>query len=182
MKKTNKILIKKISDKVFSQKGFDERGCYGSKCQDVCCKHGCDVDFDSYKIIFKNRKIIEKELNDKLENCFEKRFYNSKEFLGGKVVRSKKMENGFCAFHNKQGKGCVLYKLVSKKKIDKKAVPSICKLFPISWENGKLCLYSEDGDIIPKSCNVFEKNNKTKKSIFQTQEKEIKDIFKCDSL
>lgn len=177
MKAVKKIVIKKISKKVFTQKGFDERGCYGCDCKDLCCRHGCDVDFRCFEEIFKNRRIIEKALGKKLEDCFEKRIYNSREYLGGKVARSKKLETGFCAFHNKEGKGCVLYKLVSKKKISRVSVPSICRLFPISWGDDTLYLYNEEDGSIPKSCNIFEKQNKTKKSIFETQEKEIKDIF-----
>ena len=119
--------------------------------------------------------IIEKKIN----NCFEETFSKDSEYLENNSIRSVKGENGFCVFHNKQGKGCVLYQLVQLGEIsNRRIIPSICRLFPLTWNNGELKVYDEQENcIIPNDCNCIEQENTTKKNILETQEPEIGDIF-----
>jgi len=174
----DKLNIKKISKSLYKFRGFDERGCYGSKCQCQCCQYGADVDKEAYDLIKKNRKIIEKRLNKKLEDCFHKTWYKDDEYLGGSHTRTKMGNTGYCIFHmsNIEGKGvkgCLLYFLASKKKISKRIVPTICRLYPISWGNETLYLT----DDFEKECNCLCNKNNSKENILETQKKDIEDIF-----
>ncbi len=173
----NKIKINKISKEVYQTKGFDEKGCYGCSCDDACCKYGCDVDKESLILIFENRNIIESKTGIKLENCFERKFSNDKEFLGKNSKVSKIGKNGYCIFHKKEGKGCNLYEVVLENKINRRLIPSICRMFPISWDKGRIIMYDEMGIEIPPTCNIFDKENATIKNIFETQKNEMEDIF-----
>jgi len=174
-----KIKISKISKKCFLQKGFNEKGCYGCKCDDACCKYGTDFDQESFNLVIQNKDIIEKLIGKKINDCFRKTFSKDSEYLGNNSIRSVKGENGFCIFHSKQGKGCILYQLVRSGKIsNRRIIPSVCRLFPLTWDNGKLQVYDEqEGYIIPHDCNCIEKENTTKKNILETQKSEIEDIF-----
>lgn len=174
-----KIKILKISKKCYSQKGFNEKGCYGCKCDDSCCKYGADFDQEAFDLVIQNRQVLEKYLEKEIKDCFEATFSKDSEYLGGNSIRSIKGDNGFCVFHNKQGKGCLLYQLVQSEEIsNKRIIPSICRLFPLSWDKSELKIYDEqDNSIIPIDCNCIEDENKTEKSILETQKKEIDDIF-----
>jgi hypothetical protein len=173
----------KISDQCFTQKGFNEAGCYGCDCNDSCCKFGADFDKESYDLVIANNEEIEKLVNRKIEDCFEKEWSNDSEFLGNNSIRSVKGDHGYCIFHNTEGKGCILYKLESQGKINRRIIPSICRLFPLSWENGNLIVYHEQKDsVIPHDCNCVESINTTSKNILETQKEEILDIFNLDVL
>jgi hypothetical protein len=169
----NKIKISTISRDVFYQKGFDDRGCYGCACQDTCCTHGCDVDRESYHLIFEYRELIEELVGVKLEDCFEENWSGDKEYLGGNSIRSKRGQSNFCIFNVHAGKGCILYHLVSEVKVPRRIIPSICRLYPLTWDNGGIGL---EKDCEP-TCNCLEKENHSQSNIFETQKHEIKDIF-----
>ncbi len=67
--------------------------------------------------------------------------------------------------------------------INKRIVPSICRLFPLSWEHGKLIVYTEQkekGCVIPRDCNCVKSENTTSKNILETQKNAINDIFDID--
>ena len=184
-----KIKISKISKKCYSQKGFDSRGCYGCNCDDSCCKYGADFDKEAYDLVIQNKKIIEPLVECQVEKCFESKFSNDKEFLGENSIRSLKGKNGFCVFHNKNRKGCILYKLVNTKGINKRIIPSICRLFPLSWENSTLIVYNELENTdqfplatIPIDCNCMELENTTSNNLVETQKKEIDDIFDINEI
>ncbi|NUM37158.1 MAG: hypothetical protein HUU50_21655 [Candidatus Brocadiae bacterium] len=177
----NKIKILKISQKCYSQRGFDDRGCYGCKCDDSCCKYGADFDKTSYDLVIQYRHLIEPLIHQQIEKCFENNFSGDPEFLGQNSIRSLLGENGFCSFHKKNAKGCILYELALGKKIDKRIIPSICRLFPLSWFHGELLVYHEQPNaVIPHDCNCIETENSTFKNILETQKNEILDIFDLD--
>lgn len=172
-----KIKILKISKKCYLQKGFDDHGCYGCECDDSCCKFGADFDKESYDLVAENKQIIGEIIGKRIENWFEIKFSNDLEYLGKNSIRSIKGENGYCVFHKQKGKGCILYQLVSSGKItNRRIIPSICRLFPLSWNKSELIVCDEEGGTIPKDCNCL-KSNITRKSLFDTQKKEIDDIF-----
>ena len=178
MVKKDKITITHISERLLSHKGFDEIGCFGCPCKDACCRFGADIDKESYDLIWKNKAAIETLIKRPLSECFEKEWSGDPEYLGGNSIRSTVNKKGFCSFHMPDGKGCALYFLLRTKNIDRRLIPSICRLFPITWENGNLSLYSELPEHkIPKTCNTVDPNNVTKQSIYETQQKEIEDIF-----
>ena len=172
----DKIPIKKVSAGCHKQKGFDSRGCLGTNCGDACCRYGADFDQESANIVFQNRKKVERLIKNKLEKCYLKVTLNDPEFLGGNARRSR-VRDGFCVFHNPHGKGCVLFVLATRGEIPIRAVPSICRLYPLTWGNGRIIVY----DQIEKGCNTVIRSNKTKDSAFQTQKKAIEDIFSLGS-
>ncbi len=177
----NKIKISEVSKRAISQKGFDEKGCFGCKCKDSCCRFGADFDKEAYDLVVLNKNLIEPLVNRKIEDCFEKKWSSDKEFLGNDSIRSVKNDQDFCIFHNTKGKGCMLYHLVNTQKIDRRMVPSICRLFPLSWNKRKLIVADEEkGSVIPDDCNCVDPENTTSKSIIETQKKEIEDIFEIE--
>lgn len=173
-----KIPIKKISSLCHSKKGFDARGCYGCACTDLCCQYGADFDAESHALVVKHRKLIESMIGRKIESCFSKGWSNETEYLGGNMIRCNTGPDGFCSFHNPKGKGCVLYMLTNKRKISRRIVPSICRIFPLTWDGGKLMFYEEDGGYkLPRSCNCVEAENKTCENVLQSRKEEFEDIF-----
>jgi len=168
-----KIEITKIAKKVLSFRGLGHKGCYGADCDDECCKYGADIDKESYDLIFKNRKSVEKAIEAKLEDCFKDAWYDEEDFLGGNGTETKVGKSGFCMFHNPKGKGCVLYELVNVNKLPRRIIPSICRLYPLTWRGGELTVA---GDIYDScDCKLSQKN------ILETQKKEIEDIFEIRS-
>ncbi len=171
----DKIFISKISEEVHQLKGFDETGCYGCSCDDACCSYGADVDKLSYQLIIQYKDFIEPVIQEKIENCFEDSWLNDKEFLGEAAIRSK-TKKGKCIFNLQEKKGCILFKLVFNDHFPPRLIPSICRLYPITWQHGQLEIYK----LIEPQCNCLDIKNKSKSSIFMTQQKAIEDIFEID--
>ena len=166
------IKIFRIAEEVFRHRGFDEMGCYGSSCHDSCCRYGCDVDKEAFDLITANRGGIEKEIGLRIEDCFEKEWTNDDDFLGDNSIRAIK-RGDYCAFHFSDRKGCVLFHLVFKEGLPKRMVPSICRLYPLSWDKGEIHMYSH----IESTCNCMQGNNKASKNIMETQQEQVRDIF-----
>jgi Fe-S-cluster containining protein len=165
----DKIRIDSFSNEIVEKKGFDEVGCYGCSCKDACCKYGADIDINAYKKIIEKRELVESLIDMKIEDCIEEDDEDP-EFLGGSAKRSKVVD-GFCAFHLREGKGCALFKLNHDGKADRDIIPSICRLYPLNWEKGRL-YFDED---IEDTCNCLTGN--AKRSIMETQLKDAKEIF-----
>ena len=173
--KKSKIVINEIHKEVLTKKGFDHRGCYGSPCKSACCRYGCEVDKESYNLIFKNKKLIEGRLGINLDDFFEKEWSNDKEYLGNNSVDTK-TRNGYCVFKLNEAKGCILFELAFNKQVSKRIIPSICRLYPLTWGGGELMVT----DDYEKSCNCIHKDNKATKNILETQIEHIKDIFRIE--
>ena len=176
-----KIKIKNISILCASHKGFDDRGCIGCNCDDSCCKFGADFDEEAYQFVIQHKDKIEKLIGVKIEDCFEKEIHKYSDYLGGQMRRSK-MKGRYCVFHKLNKKGCTLYQLVHEEKISPRILPTICKTFPLSWENDKILLYNEQADsVIPIDCNCLEIANTSTKSILETQKDIIDDVFEIEN-
>jgi hypothetical protein len=180
----NKIPLTQISPNCHTQKGFDSRGCYNSNCQDLCCKcliedkFGADFDKESYELVIKHKDLIQPLVNRPIETCFDTKFSGDKHFRGNNSIRSLKGENDYCVFHKKDKKGCILYDLVLNSDIDLRIIPSICRLFPLTWDKHTLIVYNEQKDsFIPKDCNCSDSTNTTSKTLLETQKSAIADIF-----
>ena len=171
----NKIKISRISRDVYSQKGFDEHGCIGCQCKDMCCREGADVDKEAYDLILKHKDRIERISNIKFEDFFEHTWSGDTDFLGGNSIRSKVGTSGYCVFRIQDNKGCVLFKLVMEDGVSRRIIPSICRLFPVTWDNETLAYYERKH--IPSTCNCLELSNTTERSIFETQQEAIEDIL-----
>jgi len=162
----------KVSEEIYFQKGFDEIGCYGSSCQDACCRFGSDVDKESYELICQNRDLIEKKLGFSLEECFTKEWSNQADFLGGNSI-STTVINGSCAFHVSASRGCVLFQLVMQENYPKRMIPSTCRLYPLTWDHGIMRVV----DSVEKCCNCLDPFNKSIRALWETQKEAIEDIF-----
>ncbi len=118
------------------------------------------------------RNAIEKELEVSVEDCFTGEWSGDKEFLGGDSTESEVGSSGYCMFHVAKGKGCVLYRLVTEKRLPRRLIPSICRLYPLTWAGGEL-LIAEDSY---PSGNCLQ-DNRPNKNRLETQRHEIEDIF-----
>jgi Fe-S-cluster containining protein len=172
-----KIKISKISEEVYSVRGFDEQGCIGSACQDMCCAFGADVDKESYDLIREHRAKIEHISSLRFEDFFEQKWSDDRDFLGGNSIRSRISTAG-CVFRLPGQKGCVLFKLAEQDNLPRRIIPSICRLFPLTWNNETLEYYAKED--IPATCTCRGKNNITERTIFETQQEAINDIFEID--
>ncbi|OGV70349.1 MAG: hypothetical protein A2283_13955 [Lentisphaerae bacterium RIFOXYA12_FULL_48_11] len=174
-----KIKISAISEKCHVQKGFGQDGCLGSNCGDACCRYGADFDRTAFNLVFKHRELTESLTGIKLEHCFEGEWSGDRDFLGGDSIRSNVGPSGYCVFHMPEGKGCVLYKLVFNAGVSRRILPSVCRLYPLTWDRGKLSVYDErdDGDIIEPDCVCLDPDKSSVFNLLVTQKHEIDDIF-----
>jgi hypothetical protein len=167
-----KIPITAIDKAVHSFRGIDEEGCFRTECDDECCKYGADVDKETYELIVEHKRIIETEIGINIERCFKKGWLNDEPYLGGNAIQTRVGPHGFCTFHMPSGKGCVLYRLVNERGLPRRLIPSICRLYPLTWAEGKLCIAD---DLYP-TCNCMKKDG-FGQNILATQIKEVEDIF-----
>lgn len=175
----HKIPINKIQKKIFKQKGFPTgpfNTCLTCPCGKTggggaCCDIGVYVDKESYNLIMKHKKGLEKVMGMDIKKCFKGQWLKDADFLGGTAIETRN-RNGYCIFRARSGQGCELVNFVLKHKLPKRMIPSACRLYPITWDNN--CLFLEK---IKKNCVCVDKKNKTKKSIYESQKKELEDIF-----
>lgn len=172
-----KIRITNIDPRTKTQPGLFGDGCYGStKCNDDCCEYGCDVDLVTLKLIGKHRRLIEPLIKAKIEDCFSTELKKDDDYIGGAyretAVRKK---DKLCAFHMIGKRGCSLFYLWAEKGLPKRIVPTICRVYPITWHRGKLFIDTP----LRKDCVCKEKAAKDicVPSLFETQKKEIRALF-----
>ena len=170
-----KIKITRIDDAVYAHRGFDEKGCIKSHCTDLCCEYGADVDKEAYALIKKHKKRIELQNATAFEDFFEEAWSGERDFLGGNSIRSRIGKEGGCIFRFPEQKGCILFKLAIEDGLPRRIIPSICRLFPLTWNNGTLEYYEREH--VPQACNCLEAQNREGRSIFETQKEAIDDIF-----
>jgi len=174
-----KIKISSISEQCHVQKGFGQDGCLGSNCDDACCRYGADFDRAAFDLVFSHRELVESLTEIKLEYCFEDEWSGYRDYLGGDSIRSNVGPGGYCVFHAPEGKGCVLYKLVFNHQVSRRILPSVCRLYPLTWDGGELAVYNEsdDGDIIEPGCVCLDPDKSSASNLLVTQKHEIADIF-----
>ncbi len=167
-----KITISEIASEVYSFRGFDHVGCHGCGCDDACCVYGADFDKESYQLVIKNRDLVEGRTGTKVEDCFTGEWSGDREFLGGDNTASRVGSSGYCMFHVPAGKGCVLFNLVMERGLPRRMIPSICRLYPLTWSDGELMIAE---DLYPR-CNCTYRN-RTTSNLLETQKHEMEDIF-----
>ncbi|MBI5887298.1 MAG: hypothetical protein HZB82_01120 [Deltaproteobacteria bacterium] len=177
IERIKKIAIKKVAPELKSHNGLFGEGCTGSRCGDECCQWGCDVDLATLDLIMKHRDLVEPLVGRKIEKCFKTELVKDDDYIGGAfretVVRKADKR---CAFHLTGGtRGCSLFFLWAAKGISKRIVPTICRVYPITWHRGRLFL---DSPII-ETCKCLDKPPTGKKppSLLQTQRKEVRALF-----
>lgn len=167
-----KIEIERVAAEVFTQRGFKEKGCFNSLCKDACCRQGCDVDKESFELMLLHRKEIEDMLGIALEECFESQWSEQTDFLGRNSISSS-LRNGTCPFHLSFGKGCLLWQLVIMDHRPRRMIPSTCRLYPITWQNGEMKLVAR----IEQNCSCLNPHDAGAMSLWETQKEAIEDIF-----
>ena len=133
------------------------------------------MDKEAYDLIKEHKARIERVSATKFEDFFENAWSGDRDFLGGNSIRSKVGKEGCCIFRFPEEKGCILFKLAMEDELPKRIIPSICRLFPLTWNNETLEYYAREH--VPEACNCLEAQNKEGKSIFETQKEAIEDIF-----
>lgn len=171
-----KIRLDYVDPRTKTRKGLFGEGCYSSSCSDECCEWGCDVDLATLKLIMKHQDLIEPLIGAKIEDCFSTELKKDDDYIGGAYRETAvRKSDKRCAFHLTGGKrGCSLFYLWSKG-LPKKIVPTICRIYPLTWHRGKLFVDSP----IRELCKCREKTPKDMKvpSLFETQKKEIRALF-----
>jgi len=180
--KPNKIRIKSVDPEVFTHKGLFDEGSYGSKCNDDCCVYGCDVDYASYKLILKYRKMIEPLIKARVEDCFATRLKKDDDYIGGAFRETEVRESDdLCAFHLRGRKGCSLFYLWAKKGLPKRLVPTICRVYPITWHRGRLFVDRP----LKRACKCREARPagvERVPSVFDTQRRDVMALFDFSAL
>lgn len=171
-----KIRITEVDPRTKTQKGLFGTGCYGSDCQDVCCRYGCDVDLATIKLIEKHRDLIEPLVEAKIEDCFKTPLKKDDDYIGGAYRETAtRDEDDTCAFKLKGRRGCSLFFLWATKKLPKRIVPTICRVYPITWHRGRL--FVDTPLWAPCKCKEATPRGMKIPSLFETQKKEIRALF-----
>lgn len=168
----NKIPLRSIAYRLFQLYGFGPGGCLACDCQDACCQHGCEVDKASYELAYQHREALERELGVNLDSCYTHQWSGEQEFLGNDCTRTT-IRDGRCALHRPAGKGCVLYGLVEAEQVARRLIPSICRLYPLSWEGDVLCC----SDDLYSVCDCQHGSVAGRQMMVVTHLQEIEDIF-----
>ena len=175
--KYKKIKITSIDPRIKKDRGLWGDGCYGASCMDECCIWGCDVDLATIELIEEHRDLIEPLTGAGIDTCFKTPLKEDEDYIGGSYRETRvRAEDGLCAFHLTGGtRGCALFTVWAKHNLPKFIVPTICRVYPVTWHRGELF---KDSPIRP-SCKVKEKTPKGSPapSLFETQEKEIRELF-----
>lgn len=169
----DKIDIWKVAEDVWQHKGFDRRGCFGSPCSDSCCRRGADVDRETYGLILQHRGAIEARLGRKIDDCFEKDWMGQDDFLGRDCIATTVID-GTCALHRRGAKGCALFQVLIETRAPARLVPSTCRLYPLTWNNGVIELFKG----IEPTCNCLDPANGGACNLMETQRAAIEDIFR----
>lgn len=176
-----KIKITRVAPETKTHNGLFDEGCYGCDCDDECCEYGCDVDLGTLKVILKHRDQIEPLIKRKIENCFQTPVIMEDDYIGGGYRSSavRKSDNR-CVFHLRRKRGCSLFYIWSKKLAPKTVVPTICRIFPLTWHHGALFIDSP----VRKKCKASHKTADGKKppSLFETQIKDLRALFDIKGL
>lgn len=171
-----KIRIRRVHERTKTHKGLFAEGCTGSSCSDECCRWGCDIDAGTLNLIYRHRSSIERLVKAKIAECFSTELKKDDDYIGGayRETAVRKSDNR-CAFHLIGKRGCSLFYLWAVKGLPKKIVPTICRIYPLTWHRGDLFVDSP----LVKACKCKEKAPKGTKvpSLFETQRKDIMALF-----
>jgi len=177
-----KIPITKIDPDVFHLRGIAEGSfskCLESPCGrskgDGCCWWGVSVDRESYGLMKKHQKRLDAFLPVPLDECFEGT-NDDPEFLGGGAIDTKVRKDHWCALHHTDKRGCALVDFVFKNGLPHRMIPSACRIYPLTWERGKLKV----AKTIYKNCHCLLDQHTVDESFFESHRKELEDIFAID--
>ncbi len=176
IKDIRKIKIRKVDPEVVSLKGLFSGGCMSASCDDICCEYGCDVDYATLKLIYRYRHLIEPLIGASVDECFSTELIPDDDYIGGAYRETLvREEDGRCAFHLKGRKGCSLFYLWQTRGLPKRIVPTICRVYPVTWHRGYLFVDRP----LKRACRCLERAPKGVyiPSIYETQRRDIMALF-----
>jgi len=177
-----KIPISTINPAAEKTNGLFDEGCYGCNCDDECCELGCDVDLATLELIIRHKDLIEPLIKGgiapftDIEGCFSTGIVEDDDFIGGGYRSTAVRDSDSrCAFHLHEKRGCALFNVWANHKLPKKIIPTICRIYPLTWHRGTLFVDSP----IRKLCKIREKPPEGTRvpSLLETQGKEISELF-----
>lgn len=129
--------VQQVDTEVFTLRYFTE--CLRCTfCHDRCCQYGCDVNWDERSRILAHAEELEAFLGRPRDTFFKPEVYEDPEYPSGRYVRSAVVK-GACGFLNPHGRGCGLHAFAARKGLDYHDIkPTVCWLFPVTWDKGIL--------------------------------------------
>jgi Fe-S-cluster containining protein len=107
-------------------------------CADSCCQYGFDVNLAERDRILAHQDELKAFVKSPPEQWFKEQVFEDPEYETGKFVRSN-VVGGACVFLNPNGRGCGIHAYALAKGLDYHAIkPSVCWLFPVTWDKGVL--------------------------------------------
>lgn len=119
---------------------------------EACCQYGCDVDLFERDAILARADQIKSVLRPEAANApwfDEADPEHDPDVPSGTVVRTQTMNDG-CIFLQHDRRGCAIHRASLEQGWDFRGTkPSICRLFPLSYEAGTICV---SDDYVDYSC------------------------------
>lgn len=130
-------VLKQVDTRIFQLRYFGH--CMQCTfCGDSCCQYGCDVNLAERERILAHKDELAAFIGVPPEQWFTTEEKEDPEYESGRFVRSK-TRNGACVFLNPKGRGCGIHAFALSKGLDYHRIkPSVCWLFPVTWDKGVL--------------------------------------------
>ena len=119
-------------------------------CADSCCAHGVDVDGPVEAALYRDAEAIERHTGVPASEWFRGPAVADDEAPGG-TLRRTAVRDGYCVFHTRGGRGCMLHSYALAAGRDYHALkPMVSTLFPVTFGAGALVVSDEldDGSLV----------------------------------
>ena len=140
---------------------------------EACCQYGCDVDLFERDAILRRADQIRSVLGPEAANApwfDESDPEHDPDVPSGTVVRTQTLNDG-CIFLAHDRRGCAIHRAAVEQGWDLRGTkPSICRLFPLSYEEGTICV---SDDYLDYSC-AYEPNAPT---LYRVARETLADVF-----
>jgi Fe-S-cluster containining protein len=116
---------------------------------DACCQYGCDVDLFERDAIIARKADIARVLSPAAQAApwfDESERHEDPDVPSGVVVRTAVLGGG-CLFLSHDARGCAIHRASLEQGWDFRGTkPSICRLFPLSYEDNTICISDDYKD------------------------------------
>ncbi|MDB4954879.1 MAG: hypothetical protein JWO36_2448 [Myxococcales bacterium] len=145
----------------------------GTEKLEACCQYGCDVDLFERDAILRRADQIRSVLSPEAAAApwfDESEPEHDPDVPSGTVVRTQVMKDG-CIFLQHDRRGCAIHRASLEQGWDFRGTkPSICRLFPLSYEQGTICV---SDDYVDYSC-AYEPDAPT---LYRVARETLADVF-----
>jgi Fe-S-cluster containining protein len=130
-------VLKQVDPRIFQLRYFGH--CMQCTfCGDSCCQYGCDVNLAERERILAHKDELAAFIGVPVEQWFTTEEKEDPEYESGRFVRTR-TRKGACVFLNPKGRGCGIHAFALSKGLDYHRIkPSVCWLFPVTWDKGVL--------------------------------------------